>query len=332
MLKDPKQSAKLLYIMEYFKQHSDETHPLTVSDIRNLLADRDILLTKNESIIDAITAISEGYGMSIEHKNHTSNYYYHRDYSKEFTPTEIQFLIDCVSASKFLTEESTEMLTSKLLRLTCSSERSTLTPRFMKPTKNLNANTLENLTIIRECIEHDHQISFSYGKYDINKKLVDSSEPRIVSPLSLIYTDDNYYLIVWKDDSSTVRTYRVDRIIGMVQRLDARRKNAELFNNTQRKYYTQQAFHMFSGEQERITLKCHISAMNTIIDKFGPSLPVSIISDEYFTVSPLISFSLQFCGWIAGLSHQIQIIEPQSAVQRINRFLDDARNAYHEGE
>ena len=250
--------------------------------------------------------------MNIVHPAHSKNYYYFPDDNTCLTATELQMIVDCVHSSKFLTEKDTERLIDKLLLLCSKSEANTLkdTSRYSRPTKNHNPDTLTNLGIIRQGIAQDQQIAFRYGQYNADKKLIGKPDERVVSPLQLIYCDDNYYLIAWNNAHENVITYRIDRIIGQARLLNESREHVHSFSDYDKKYYTQQSFHMFGGEQTEVTMVCQNQIMNIVIDQFGYDVHVHKVDEDHFSISPKVCASNQFFGWLMGLNGAIQITGP----------------------
>lgn len=329
--KDPKQSAKLLFLKDCFEQQCDAEHAITLQDIKRYFERIHVYVSKDETITEAIQALGEdGYGMRIEHPSHSKKYYYYPDEETKLVPAEIQLLVDCVQSSKFLTERDTERVTDKLLLLCSEVEQDAIkdTTRYSRPTKNFNPDTLTNLEILRQAIAQDRQVGFSYGYYDTDKHLIGKQEERIVSPLQFIYSDDNYYLMAWNKAHETVLTYRIDRIVGNVRMLDERREQTRRFSDYDKKYYTQQSFHMFGGDQVEVTMLCKNYIMNTVIDQFGHNIHVRKEDDDHFSISPKVCASEQFFGWLLGLKGAIKIIGPVEIVEKMKSFLAESAQMY----
>ena len=333
MPKDPRQSAKLLFLKECFERRCAEDHSITLQDIKRYLERKHVYISKDETITEAIETLGmDGYGLRIEHPSHSKKYYYYPDEDTKLTPVEIQLLVDCVQSSKFLTEKDTERITDKLLLLCSEIEQDIIkdTTRYSRPTKNHNPDTLRNLEILRQAIEQDRQVRFVYGRYDADKHLEGKPEKRIVSPLQLIYSDDNYYLMAWNPSHENVITYRIDRIVGMAESLDDRREQTRRFSDSDKKYYTQQSFHMFGGNQVEVTMLCKNAAMNTVIDQFGYSVHTRKEDEETFSISPRLCASDQFFGWVLGMNGAVKITAPVEIVEKMKDFIEKSKQAYEE--
>ena len=333
MPKDPRQSAKLLFLRDCFERRCGEDHSITLQDIKRYLERKHVYISKDETITEAIEALGEdGYGLHIEHPSHSKKYYFYPDEDTKLTPGEVQLLVDCVQSSKFLTEKDTERVTDKLLLLVSEIDQDVIkdTTRYSRPTKNQNPDTLRNLDILRRAIEQDRQVRFVYGYYDADKRLTGKPESRVVSPLQLIYNDDNYYLIVWSPSHENVITYRIDRIVGLTEPLDERREQTRRFSDSDKKYYTQQSFHMFGGESIEVTMLCKNSVMNTIIDQFGYSVHVRKVDEDSFSISPRLCASNQFFGWVLGLNGAVKITAPAEIVEKMKSFIAQSWKMYEE--
>lgn len=331
MPKDLKQSAKLLFLKDCFELRCAEDHSITLREIKRYFDRKHVYVSKDETITEAIEALGEGgYGMKIEHPSHSQKYYYYPDEDTKLIPAEIQLLVDCAQSSKFLTEKDTEKIIDKLLALCSEAEQDAIkdTTRYSRPTKNNNRDTLQNLDILRKAIAQDRQVSFAYGYYDTDKRLTGKPEARVVSPLQLIYSDDNYYLMAWNNVHEKVITYRIDRIIGPAKLLDERREQTRRFGDIEKKYYTQRSFHMYGGEQVEVTMLCKNSIMNTVIDQFGHSVHVKIEDEEHFSISPEVCASEQFFGWVLGLNGAVKITAPTEIVEKMKAFLEASNRMY----
>ncbi len=74
---------------------------------------------------------------------------------------------------------------------------------------------------------------------------------------------------------------------------------------------------MFSGEEMRVTMRCENQFAGVFIDRFGTDVFMSPDDEEHFVVSVSVALSSQFLGWVFSLGRGVQVIGPESVVQRM---------------
>ena len=113
MPKSTNQKQKLLYIEDFLRHHTDETHSVTVPEIIDYLASNGIK-AERKSIYNDIQTLCD-YGLDIVHGVGPGNGY--RLAEREFELPEVKLLVDLVQSSKFITERKTNALIKKLEKL-----------------------------------------------------------------------------------------------------------------------------------------------------------------------------------------------------------------------
>ena len=98
------QKLKLLHVMNYLLQNSDEEHPITVNQMIQYLESNGIA-AERKSIYDDIEALRT-FGMDIEEckRGRVFGYYVA---SRTFELPELKLLVDSVQSSKFITHKKT---------------------------------------------------------------------------------------------------------------------------------------------------------------------------------------------------------------------------------
>ena len=110
------------------------------------------------------------------------------------------------------------------------------------------------------------------------------------------------------------------------------REGIEQFKQIDMARYTTQTFSMFGGEAERLTLEFSNHLIGVVIDRFGKDIPIRKTDEEHFQVSVDVVVSEQFFGWLFGLGTGARIVSPQSAVERMEKLLEDVRKKYEVAE
>ena len=148
-----------------------------------------------------------------------------------------------------------------------------------------------------------------------------------VSPWSLTWDDENYYLVAYEEESGLIKHYRVDKMKDM-QLTETERLGRELFENFDLAAFSMKTFGMFGGPDADVVLRCRNELAGVIIDRFGTEISIVPEDGGDFTTHVLVSVSPQFYGWIAGLGGQVRILGPDSVRDGFRDYLDRLREQY----
>ena len=144
-----------------------------------------------------------------------------------------------------------------------------------------------------------------------------------VTPFGLIWSDENYYMVGWEQGGTEMRHYRVDRMTGLTVRPIAgdTPKGYENFDIAE---YGQKHFHMFSGREARVRLRCRNHFVNVMLDRFGQEAMLIPDGEEHFVLTVDAVVSPQFYGWLFGLEGKAVLTSPQWAVEEYREMLGRA--------
>ena len=320
MPKSENQKLKLLYLREFLLE-TDAEHPIAMEEILMRLRERQVE-AERKSIYSDIEAL-RAYGMDIELKKsgRLASYYLN---SREFETAELKLLVDSVQAAKFLSEKKSLKLIKKLASLSSRHEASLLNRQVyvLNRDKSQNETILYAVDALHEAIANDVQIHFRYWQYGVDKKPVfrHNGNMYCVSPFALIWDQENYYLVAFDSETRMFRHYRVDKMANITL-TDESRLGKEMFAKLDMAVYTKRNFSMFSGEEQVVTLRCHKSMIGVIIDRFGRSVPVTIMDDEHFRVHVRVAVSPQFFGWLASLEGAVVPTAPETVKEQYREHL-----------
>lgn len=181
------------------------------------------------------------------------------------------------------------------------------------------------MDVIHEAIDSHRKIRLIYTDYDVNKKryLTNDSAPYTVSPYTLEWDDDYYYLRGFCDERQAVRTFRIDRIAEQPKILNQIAVSSpEDYSPAQ---YSKCVFRMFDTDQpEEVQLLCHVSTMKHIIDHFGMDVETEPIDEESFRANILVCTSSTFYRWIFGFNGKMRILGPESVKTAYQEMLRKA--------
>ena len=151
MPRSSNQKLKLLYVMDFLLRCSDEEHPVTVNQIIDCLAEKDIP-AERKSIYDDVEALRL-FGLDVIQVKGGGVYgYYVGD--RDFQLPELKLLVDSVQSSKFITHKKTATLIHKLESLASVHEAKQLNRQVfvMNRIKSMNESIYYNVDAIHNGI------------------------------------------------------------------------------------------------------------------------------------------------------------------------------------
>jgi len=322
MAKSPNQKLKLLYLVDILERRTDEKHPMTAAQLIDEL-DKLGVSAERKSIYDDINQLID-FGYDIVHnKARISGGYYMA--SRRFELAELKVLVDSVQASRFISAKKTRELIDKLEKLCSVHEEKQLKRQVyvLNRIKTDNESIFYNVDYIHEAIHCNKQISFQYYEWNAAKemKLKRAGARYIISPISLIWDDENYYLVGYEKDHG-IRHYRVDKMKAIAV-LDESRLEESGYRDFDPAVYSNKVFGMYGGESETVTLSFPMKLTGVMLDRFGKDVLLKKESEEVYRVRTDVVISGHFFGWLAGLGKQVRIISPDSVRQQYKQYLSD---------
>lgn len=319
MTKMPNQKMKALYIMDYLMRNTDEEHPAPMRDIIAYLESSGIS-AERKSIYSDIEGL-QLFGVDI--LSCSKGYYV---VSREFELPELKMLVDCVSASKFITEKKSEKLIKKIESLASRHEAGKLQRQvyIADRIKAGNEDIYRSVDTLSEAINEKRKVSFKYFEYDTNKKrrYRNDGNEYVVSPYSLTVSDENYYLIAHYPKHEGLTHFRVDRMSD-IRIIDEMQENVEsiMGEGFSVGEYSRKLFSMYSGENTRVEITCENRMMNSVIDRFGKDVFVMKLDDEHFKVTVNVNLSPTFFAWIFTFGGKMRISAPEEAKAKFNEVV-----------
>ncbi len=322
MAKSPNQKLKLLYLVDILERRTDEKHPMTAAQLIDEL-DKLGVSAERKSIYDDINQLID-FGYDIEHnKARIGGGYYMA--SRRFELAELKVLVDSVQASRFISAKKTRELIDKLEKLCSVHEEKQLKRQVyvLNRIKTDNESIFYNVDYIHEAIHCNKQISFQYYEWNAAKemKLKRDGARYIISPLGLIWDDENYYLVGYEKDNG-IRHYRVDKMKSIAV-LNEGRLEESGYRDFDPAVYSNKVFGMYGGEPGTVTLSFPKELTGVMLDRFGKDVLLKKDSEEMYSVRTDVVVSGHFFGWLAGLGKQVNIISPDSVRQQYKFYLSD---------
>ena len=334
MPKNPKQKQKLLYIMKFFMEKTDDDYGVTVADIIEYLDSYEIV-AERKSIYNDIECLRD-FGMDIV-KTKVGKISLFSLVSREFTLEEIKLLIDAVQSSKFITLKKSRDLIRKIETLTSENQAKELHRQVIvaNRVKNSNEDIYRNIDSINRAINNKRKISFYYTQWVVSrtgaKKVVrvrrHDGKRYLLTPKALTWDDENYYLIAYDKEAEKLKHFRVDKMEDIAVE-ETRADSTKAVDKFDLAVYTKQVFGMYGGEIVSVKLRFDDSLIGVVVDRFSDRVFIQPHGDGTFTMSAEVMLSPQFFGWLFSFGDKVQITSPKSAKQEFNAYLDSVKAQY----
>lgn len=319
MPRSSSQRGKLLFLERFLTQFTDAEHPATMEQILAYLEEQGIP-AERKGIYEDLEYL-RGIGLDVQRARlgRGTAYYLGR---REFELSELKLLVDAVQSSRFLTENKSLSLISRLEKLGSMHQARQLGHQVWVRgrVKNMNESIFNNVNRISAAIEADSRILFQYFTWNARRERVlrRNGARYAVSPWALLLDNENYYLLACED--GTLKHFRVDKMLD-IRLLRREREGRELFAKLDMAAYTDAHFGMFSGESTPVRLLFYNSLAGVAVDQFGSDAMLIPYDEGHFTVTVNAAVNVQFYGWLAGLGGGVRILEPRSAADGMREHL-----------
>ena len=314
---------RMLRILELLQNETDAEHPLSTAQIEKLLSERWQIQAYRITIQKDITAlITVGY--AIETIRSTQNKYYYS--GRLFELPELKLLIDAVESSKFITEKKSRVLTEKLTTLAGKSEAGQLRRNISiaDRVKAGNEQIYYIMDVLNDAINARRKVQFLYFEYDGKKRrrLKNDGKPYVLSPYTLTWNGDFYYVVGWSEKHGKIATFRVDRIHAVPTILpDKAVPKPKQYSIGD---FAEKAFQLFDSEHAEIELLCEDSMMSTVLDHFGEKVKARKTDETHFTFTAEVSVSPTFFAWVFEFGGKIRIMSPESVKDAYRELIQKA--------
>lgn len=321
MAKSSFQKGKILYLLDYLKRESDEEHFVSMEQILTYLEKNGVSAERKSIYSDVEVLRQMGYDIEC-HKGKNGGYCL---LNNEFELPELKLLVDAVQASRFITEKKSLELIGKLEKLTNRYSAGELHREVVVDgrIKAMNESIYYNVDEIHRGIQNDCVIEFHYTAWNVKKELEFRKEGMWykISPWTLVWTDENYYMIGYDEESETIKYYRVDKMKD-IRLLEEKRKGRDKFGEIDMGQFAKRTFGMFGGEECELKLLCKNDMAGVILDRFGRDIPMYAQDEETFVCYVKVRVSAQFFGWLTGIGKNVRILEPPEVKEKYQNHLN----------
>ena len=320
MARENYRKVKLLKLLELLRQHTDEQHPMTTSQIcaamdrLGIPCDRRIVKQDVDNLNDL------GYEVMVTTLGHEKAYFVE---DRSFSLPELKILIDAVHASSFITEKKSAELIEKLAAL-AGEHRAEVLKRNMvcfNTRKHSNEKILYTIDALETAILTQKKIIFLYFDLNENGQRVyrRGGHHYVVEPVALVFNEDNYYLTCYSSRHDSTSNYRVDRM-DAVEIIQEPCSEKAVALRDQVAAYTEQAFKMFGGQLEDVVLEFDRTLIGVVYDKFGESVKMIPSGESKCIATVKVRISPVFWGWLFQFAGQMKIISPTGLIEEYRQW------------
>lgn len=321
---------KTFYILEILMQMTDENHPMNAAGMIRVLDETYQIRLNRATVYSEIRKITDAGVDVVRREGKPSGYYIA---SRRFELAELKLLVDAVQSSKFITVRKSEQLIRKLESLCSRDEARQLGSQvtIYNRSKTANETIYYNVDMIHTAIFRNHQITFRYAEWTMEKEMRFRHGGAFynVSPLHLIWDDENYYLIAFDERVQGVRHYRVDKMRNMTIQEDPRSAPA-LEQKIDVAAFSRKTFGMYNGEDVNVHLRGEKDLAGVVLDRFGTDIWMRPLDEQTFSAQVTVTVSRQFFGWLTAIGSGLKIIGPPHVKEAYRSYLREILDAMDE--
>ena len=319
------QRLKLLYLLDYLLEQTDETHTVKVQEIIEHFDNYHKIPIEQKTVCSDLHLLDE-YGYETQYDGRIRGW---RIVEREFETQELQLLIDSVQSSRFITQKQAKNLTDKLKAKASRFDRVLLDRRCYVPNRvrSSNDSVFYHLDDIHAAIANDWKITFQYFYFSPQKKKVyyKKGGKYTASPYALLWSENNYYLLAY--ESGKMKHFRVDKMDG-IELLAQKRDGKEVFKDMKLSERSLRVFSMYSGKVQKVKLRFSNHLANVVIDRFGKEIVMIPDDEKHFTIHTDIEVSPQFYGWLCGLGRGVRVVSPPEVVEEMGNYVKKIAEMY----
>ena len=308
------QKVKLLAVRQLLLERGDEERPISTEEFLTSLERRGIS-AERKSIYRDMETLRE-WGMDVQFRKGKNGGWFLGQ--RDFELPELKLLVDAVQSSRFISRKKSDALIRKLEGLTSVGQARQLQRQVYvdRRVKTENEGVYYAIDKLHTAIAAGRAVTFQYFDYNVKKEKVFRREGKryTVSPYGLIWSDENYYLVGWDHAVGELRHYRVDKTASLAVTC-LPRAGDESCRRFDLAEYGQRHFHMFSGREGKVRLRCENRLVNVMLDRFGQDVMFIPDGPEHFVLTVEAAVSPQFYGWLFGLGSGVSLTGPDWAVE-----------------
>lgn len=338
MPKSPNQKMKPLLLQRILLERTDEDHGLTVPELIALLEEEGVA-AERKSVYSDLQTLAD-FGLDIVKRKESGKVVYYVG-ARTFELPELKLLVDAVQSSRFITHKKSNQLIQKVEGFASRYQAQQLQRQVFvaNRVKTMNESIYINVDKIYEAIAANRCITYRYldwafrdgaaGGYE--KQFRRQGKTYRISPWSLCWADERYYMIGFDSEAGLIKHYRVDKMLGIAL-MDEPRDGQEHFEHFDMAVYTRQVFGMFGGNEQTVTLRFENRLLGVVLDRFGEDVPIRREDADTFQVRVRVAVSPQFLSWVFSFGGGARIVSPAAVADTMREQLASVMKQYTETE
>ena len=304
---------RLIALADFFKKYTDEDHIYSAAEIIDELNKQGVTCERKALYSDIDTLKFAGYDI-VSTRSPKAGFFLA---SRDFEDAEIRLMIDAVQAAKFITAKKTDALVNKMGSLLSKYQADKLKSQVYIDVKHKRKNEEIYYTIdtLHNAISKKKKVKFMYSNITVSEELTACVNQRefVVSPYALIWSNDHYYLVCNNSNYDNLMHTRIDRM-SSVECTDEPWRHFSEVSNYKEKFdsadYAGKLFNMFSGTQQRVTLRCANRLLEEIIDRFGDNVRFVSRNADNFTAKIEAVTGEGFISWVLQYGGAVEVMQP----------------------
>ena len=322
---------KTLLIFKYLNDYSDEYHPLSTTELIEML-NKDGINCERKSIYADVQTLNK-IGFNIMTTLSPKRGYFMA--TRQFELPQVRLLVDAVTSAAFITPKKTSDLICKLETLVSKNQADELISQVYidSNAKCDNEEIYYVIDKLHDAIINKYKVTFQYRRRNIDKKNKRSyvNKDFKVSPYALIWKDDHYYLVCNNEKYDNLMNLRLDRIRKINPTEESVRPISQV-SEYEKEFdvadYTSKMFNMFSGESSSVTLICDLNLREEIMDRFGSKIPLTAVDADHFETTIDAALSEGLVTWIMNFGSRIKVKSPKRLIDKIKKRAEDILEIY----
>lgn len=302
---------RLLFILRYLINNTDDDHRISQSELFDLCVSSDHGCDRHAISNDIRVLCSYGFDI-IQTKIGTRNYYNYG--CREFDTAELRTLMDAVVSCKSISQRKTECLIKKISKLTSCHDAKLLQASLYtgKVKKADNNQIFLTVDAINQAINSGKKLTFKPYSYEKGRGTARSAyETYIVSPFLTVWRNEQYYMIGWCENRKAVNAFRIDQMSVPALLNEQALPMPENFDVDD--YLSHFIDTCSNGSEMEITLKCDNSLMTQVMAQFGSNLQYERTDSSHFRAKVRVHAGDMFWGWLFENVGRMRIEAPQEA-------------------
>lgn len=310
MARSENQKQKLFRILEIFLRETDDEHGITVPELILKLESLGISAERKSIYSDFVVLEELGFPILRLFGNPPK----YTLGERIFELAELKMLVDAIQSSKFITAGKSRELIEKLKLFAGKGGAGELSRQvFVEDrAKTENSAVLYTVDMIHRAINSNRIISFTYFDFGVDKKKIfrHGAKRYSVSPKSLVWSNENYYLVAYDEEVGILKNFRIDKMLHVLVE-DESRSLAALAARLNPADYSEKIFGMYGGREELVTIEARERLAGVVFDRFGMGITL-IKTDFGFKASLRVMVSPNFFGWVMSFGADMRILAPDT--------------------